>query len=240
MNNVGIFIPVRLGSTRLPSKAIADIAGKPMMIWVAEKAVAANAGEVVFACADQELADLAQQHGYKAVYTGNHYHTGTDCIHAAYRACGKQYDIIVNVQGDIPALDPEIVAKIVHNLRESGADIATAAAPIICEDEHTNPNVVKVIMAFNGRALYFTRTAHSPYGDGDDFHHVGIYAFREAALDRFVKLPQTPLEKRERLEQLRALENGMSISIAKVTTAPHGVDTPADLELVRKKMQSLI
>ncbi len=236
MSSVGIFIPVRLDSTRLPGKAKANIAGKPMMIWVAEQAVAANAGDVILACADKELADLAHKYGYKAIYTGGNHFAGTDCVHAAYKACGKLYDIVVNVQGDLPALDPAIVAKIIHNLRESGADIATAAAPIQSESERTNPNVVKAIIAFNGRALYFTRTA-SPHGTGDDFHHVGIYAFRAAALDRFVKLPQTPLEKRERLEQLRALENGMTISVAQVDKAPHGVDTPEDLEFIRKKME---
>jgi 3-deoxy-manno-octulosonate cytidylyltransferase (CMP-KDO synthetase) len=236
MSNVGIFIPVRLASTRLPEKATADIAGKPMMIWVAEKATAANAGDVILACADKELADLAHKYGYKAVYTGGNHFAGTDCVHAAYKACGKHYDIVVNVQGDLPALDPEIVAKIIQNLRESGADIATAAAPIKSESERNNPNVVKAIIAHNGRALYFTRTP-SPYGTGEDFHHVGIYAFREAALDKYVKLPQTPLEMRERLEQLRALENGMSISVAHVEQAPHGVDTPEDLEFIRKKME---
>jgi 3-deoxy-manno-octulosonate cytidylyltransferase (CMP-KDO synthetase) len=240
MSKAGIFIPVRLGSTRLPNKVTANIGGKPMMIWVAEKAAAANAGDVIFACADPELADVAQKYGYEAVYTGGNHFTGTDCVHAACQIYGKQYDTIVNVQGDIPALDPEIVAKTVQNLQESGADIATAAAPIINEHERSSPHVVKAIISFNGRALYFTRTANSPYGDGDDFHHIGIYAFRKTALERFVNLPQTPLEKRERLEQLRALENGMSISVAKVAYAPHGVDTPEDLELIRKKLESMI
>lgn len=236
--NTGIFIPVRMGSTRLPNKPTALIANKPMMIWVGEQAKSAKCGDVIFACADDVLVELAHKHGFQAVRTEPNLPSGTDAVHAASKIFDKKYDIVVNLQGDMPAISPDVIKKTVECLQGSKADIATAVAKMSTEQERTSPNVVKAIIAYNGRALYFTRTSFSPYGDGDHYHHIGIYAFTRESIDKFVSLPQTPLEKRERLEQLRALENGMVIAVTEVSSAPHGVDTPDDLEYVRTKMSA--
>lgn len=232
MNKTAIFIPVRMAATRLPGKPTALIGDKPMMIWVGEKARSAAVAEVIFACGDQELVKLANDYGFEAIYTDPNLASGSDRIHAASKLAGNEYDIIVNVQGDMPLVSPETIKKTIQTLIDSDCDIATAAAPIKDEQERTNPNVVKAIIALNGRALYFTRS--TPYGEGEHYHHIGIYAYKKAALDRFVSLPPSPLEKREKLEQLRALENGLSIAVAIVDSAPYGVDSPEDLERVRK------
>jgi 3-deoxy-manno-octulosonate cytidylyltransferase (CMP-KDO synthetase) len=233
MTNTAIFIPARLGATRLPNKPLADIGGKPMLIHCAEKARDANVGDVFITCPDQELVDLAAKHGFKAILTPHEINTGTDRIYAAYQACGKEYDYIVNLQGDIPLISPSTIKHAVEILQESNDDISTIATLMEDESEKTNPNVVKAIIAINGRALYFTRTSNSPHGEGDMYHHVGIYVYRKEALNKFVQLKQTPLELRERLEQLRALENGMTIRICVVKDVALGVDTPDDLEKIR-------
>lgn len=236
MSDVGIFIPTRLGSTRLPKKPLADIHGKPMLLHVAEKAKAAGAGDVIIACAEQELVDLSESNGFTAVLTDAEINTGTDRIYAAYKKLGKQYKYIVNLQGDIPSISPKTIKVAVDVLKNGDFDISTVASIAASEKERIDPNTVRAIIASSGRALYFTRAAMCPHGEGDLYHHIGLYVYKADALEKFVKLPQSPLEKREKLEQLRALENNMTIGIDIVDDFAIGVDTPDDLEVVRKYM----
>jgi 3-deoxy-manno-octulosonate cytidylyltransferase (CMP-KDO synthetase) len=234
MSDVAIFIPSRMGATRLPNKPLADINGKPMVIHVAEKARDSKVGDVYVACPDQEIVDVCITHGFKAILTEMNINTGTDRIYQAFKRCGKDYKYVVNLQGDIPLISPDYIAEAVDILKNSDADISTLVSVIVEESEKTNENIVKAVLGVNGKALYFTRASNVPYGDGDLYHHIGIYVYRKEALERFVNLPQTPLEKRERLEQLRALENGMSIAASVVDEVVLGVDTPQDLEKIRK------
>jgi len=234
MTDTAIFIPARMGSTRLPNKPIAMIGERPMIIHVADVAKKANVGDVYIACPDEEIMELAKRHGHQAIKTSFDIETGTDRVYQAYKNCGKEYEYIVNLQGDIPLISPSSIEKAVEILKNSDDDISTLATVMKDDNERTNPNIVRAVIAQNGRALYFTRAAYVPYGDGDMYHHVGIYGYKNAALEKFVKLKQTPLELRERLEQLRALENGMTIGIAVVDDNAIGVDTPEDLELIRK------
>ena len=235
-----IVIPARLASTRLPKKPLAEIAGQPMIVQVWRRACESNTGRVVVATDSDEIADVIGAAGGEAVMTATHHQSGSDRVHeAAHLSDGEgKHDVIVNLQGDLPTLEPGLLNACLAPLADAQTDIATIASVITDEEERTNPNVVKAIGSPLGdgrimRALYFTR-ATAPSGDGPLYHHIGIYAFRRAALDRFVKLPQSVLEKRERLEQLRALEHGMRIDIALVDTIPVGVDTPADLERARR------
>lgn len=230
-----LLIPARLAATRLPAKPLADIAGVPMIVRVMRQAMAAAVGPVVVAAGDRDIVTVVEKAGGKAVLTDPALPSGSDRVHAALEALDPdgRHDVAVNLQGDLPALDPEQVRKVVAALEESGADIATLAAEITDPAERDNPNVVKAVVAWSprgqlGRALYFTR-ATAPTGEGPLFHHVGIYAYRRAALSRFVALPPSPLEKREKLEQLRALEANMSIAVARVDSVPLSVDTEADL-----------
>lgn len=237
MKKIAVFIPARMQSTRLPGKPLADINGKPMIARVLEKSQQANnIDDVYVACAEQEIYDVVIANGGKAILTDPEHPSGTDRIYEAWQKSGKQYDYIVNVQGDLPTLDPKIIDKAVSLLDNENVDIATLAAVIDKESERSNPNVVKAVIAFenndSGRALYFTR-ATAPYGDGDLYHHIGLYVYRMDALEKFVKLSPSPLERREKLEQLRALENNMRIDVAIVDTVPLGVDTLEDLEYVR-------
>ncbi len=235
-----ILIPARMASTRLPGKPLADIQGAPMIVQVWRRATEAKAGRVAIAAAEREIVDAVLRAGGEAVLTDPDHPSGSDRI---YEALGKldangSHDVVVNVQGDLPTLDPALVRAVVETLRTSGADMSTLATEIREESERTNPNVVKAVVAIGsngreGRALYFTR-ATAPWGEGAHYHHIGIYAYRRAALDRFVKLAPSPLEKREKLEQLRALEAGMTIAVRIVDTQPLGVDTPADLERARQ------
>lgn len=235
-----LLIPARMASTRLPNKPLAEIAGQPMIVRVWARAVAAGLGPVVVAAGEPEIVAAVEKAGGQAVLTEPDLPSGSDRI---WEALGKvdpkgSHDVVVNLQGDLPALDPEQLRTAVSGLQKSGADIGTLAAPIIDEAEETNPAVVKAVVAWDaderlGRALYFTR-APAPAGDGVMWHHVGLYAFRREALESFVALPPSPLEQRERLEQLRALEAGMSIAVARVDATPLSVDTPADLERARK------
>lgn len=234
-----IVIPARMASTRLPGKPLADIAGKPMIVQVWARAMESGLGRVVVAAAEAEVADAIVAAGGEAVLTDPDLPSGSDRIWAALLAVDPegQHDIIVNVQGDLPTLDPALIRLASDALQSSGADISTLAAEIKIEEERTNPNVVKAVIALPegaaaGRALYFTR-ATAPTGEGAHYHHIGLYAYRRAALERFVSLPPSPLEQRERLEQLRALEAAMHIEVALVDTVPLGVDTPADLEKAR-------
>jgi len=235
-----VVIPARMASTRLPGKPLADIAGMPMIVRVWRQAKAAKIGDVVVAAAEREICEAIESAGGRAVLTAPDLPSGSDRVFAALEKIdpSAKHDVVVNLQGDLPALDPAYVRDVAIVLERSGADIATLAAEIGDPADRDNPSVVKPVVTWDsngrtGRALYFTR-ATAPAGDGPLFHHIGIYAFRREALARFVKLPASALEKREKLEQLRALEAGMSIAVARVDSVPLSVDTPADLEKARK------
>ncbi|MGB3272919.1 MAG: 3-deoxy-manno-octulosonate cytidylyltransferase [Xanthobacteraceae bacterium] len=234
-----VLIPARMAATRLPGKPLADIAGLPMIVHVARRAEAARLGRVVVATDAPEIAATVTGHGGEAVLTRADHPSGSDRIFEALTLLdpGGEVDVVVNVQGDVPAIMPADIRAALDPLADPAVDIATLAAPIATDEEATNPNVVKVVGTMLGerrlRALYFTR-ATAPYGDGPRYHHIGLYAYRRAALERFVALPPSPLEKREKLEQLRALEAGQRIDVALVDHAPRGVDTPADLDLARR------
>jgi 3-deoxy-manno-octulosonate cytidylyltransferase (CMP-KDO synthetase) len=229
-----------MASTRLPSKPLADIGGVPMIVRVWARAVASGLGPVVVAAGEREIVAAVEKAGGRAVLTEPDAPSGSDRIWEALRLVDPKgvHDVVVNLQGDLPALDPEQLKTAVWALEKSGADIGTLAAPITDEAEETNPAVVKAVVGWDanerlGRALYFTR-APAPAGEGTLWHHVGLYAYRRYALERFVALAPSPLELREKLEQLRALEAGMSIAVARVDVTPLSVDTPADLERARK------
>jgi 3-deoxy-manno-octulosonate cytidylyltransferase (CMP-KDO synthetase) len=234
-----ILIPARMAATRLPGKALADIAGQPMIVHVLRRAEAAKLGPVVVATDAEAIAAAVEKAGGRAVMTRADHVSGSDRIFEALNAADpeRRADIIVNVQGDLPTLEPRDVAAAVALLKDRDVDIGTIAAEITNIEDRGNPNVVKVagshIAPGRLRALYFTRTA-APSGDGPLYHHIGLYAYRRDALARFVKLLPSPLEQREKLEQLRALENGMRIDVAIVDSVPLGVDTPDDLEAARK------
>ncbi|MEI7791494.1 MAG: 3-deoxy-manno-octulosonate cytidylyltransferase [Alphaproteobacteria bacterium] len=239
MNPV-LLIPARMASMRLSGKPLADIAGQPMIVRVWARAMAAGLGPVVVAAGEEEIVACVQKAGGRAVLTDPDLPSGSDRIWAALKKIDPKgaHDVVVNLQGDLPALDPGQLKTVVEALAKSGADIATLAAPIDNAADETNPAVVKAVVAWDaderlGRALYFTRTT-APGGEGTLYHHVGLYAYRREALESFVALPPSPLESREKLEQLRALEAGMSIAVARVDEAPLSVDTPADLERARK------
>ena len=244
MTSCLIVIPARLKATRLPDKPLADIAGEPMIVHVWRRAVEANCGSVVVATDAENVREAVAAAGGEALITRKDHASGSDRVFEAvlrYDPGGK-LETIVNLQGDLPTLDPELVRACLRAKTEGGADIGTIAAEIVRHEERTDPNVVKVIGSplRNGsalRALYFTR-ATAPYGDGPLYHHIGIYAYSRAALARFVSLPPSPLEQRERLEQLRALEAGMLIHVGLVDTVPLGVDTPPDLERARELLRS--
>ncbi len=234
-----VLIPARMAATRLPGKPLADIAGLPMIVHVARRAEAARLGRVVVATDAPEIAAAVTGHGGEAVLTRADHPSGSDRIFEALTVLDPDgaVDTVVNVQGDVPAIAPADIRAALDPLADPAVDIATLAAPIATDEEAANPNVVKVVGTALGtrrlRALYFTR-ATAPYGDGPRYHHIGLYAYRRAALARFVALPPSPLEKREKLEQLRALEAGQRIDVALVDHAPRGVDTPADLDLARR------
>ena len=240
--NVLILIPARMASTRLPGKPLADIAGLPMIVQVLRRAEAAKLGPVVVACDDEAIAAAVEKAGGRALMTRADHPSGSDRIFEALGVVDPDghAQIVINVQGDLPTLAPESVRAAAALLADPAVDIATLAAEIRKPDERTNPNVVKVVGSpvtpGRLRALYFTR-ATAPSGDGPLYHHIGLYAYRRAALERFVKLPPSPLELRERLEQLRALEAGMRIDVAIVDAVPLGVDTPEDLETARTMLR---
>jgi 3-deoxy-manno-octulosonate cytidylyltransferase (CMP-KDO synthetase) len=238
-----VLIPARLASTRLPNKPLADIAGAPMIVQVWRRAMEAELGPVVVACGDREIFDAVRASGGEAVMTRADHASGSDRIFEALQAVdpGGRHDSIVNLQGDLPTLDVDLPRAALALLDDPAVDIGTLAAEIRVPHERTDPNVVKAVVSpwpapqgglSGGRALYFTR-ASAPSGAGLLYHHIGLYAYRRAALERFVALPPSALEKRERLEQLRALEAGMRIDVAFVDTVPLGVDTPADLDRAR-------
>ncbi len=226
-----ILIPARMASTRLPGKPLAMIKGEPMIVHVWRLACKAGYGDVAVACDGREIADVIEEAGGRAVLTDPSLPSGSDRIWDALGQVDAQdsHDIIINLQGDMPTFDPRIIKSAVSLLASPAVDIATLAAPIRDDEEMQDPAVVKAVIEKNtGRALTFTR---APVAGG--YHHIGIYAYRKAALERFVQLPPSPLEKKEKLEQLRATEAGMRIDVALVDTVPLGVDTPETLEKAR-------
>ena len=238
MAAVLILSPARMASNRLPGKPLADIAGEPMIVHVMRRAQAAGVGPVVVATDSEAIAACVEKAGGRALMTRADHVSGSDRIFEALAAADPEgsADIIVNVQGDLPTLAPSDVAAAVAPLADPAVDIGTLAAEISEAQERANPNVVKVVGSPVApgrlRALYFTR-ATAPSGEGPLYHHIGLYAYRRAALARFVGLPPSPLERREKLEQLRALEAGMRIDVSVVASVPLGVDTPDDLERAR-------
>jgi 3-deoxy-manno-octulosonate cytidylyltransferase (CMP-KDO synthetase) len=234
-----VLIPARMAATRLPGKPLLDIAGLPMIVHVLRRAEAANIGRVAVATDTPDIAAAVKSHGGEAVMTSADHPSGSDRI---FEALGKldpsgHIEIVINLQGDFPTIRPDNIRDVLGPLSDPAVDIATLAAEIHTEEESSNPNVVKAIGSRIGerrlRALYFSRAA-APWGDGPRYHHVGLYAYRRKALQRFVRLPPSPLELQEKLEQLRAIEAGMRIDITVVDTVPRGVDTPADLETTRQ------
>jgi 3-deoxy-manno-octulosonate cytidylyltransferase (CMP-KDO synthetase) len=235
-------IPARLAATRLPGKPLAAIGGTPMILHVWRRAVAAAVGPVVVACGDRAIADTVEAAGGRAVLTDPELPTGSDRIHAALTGLdpGKAHDAVINMQGDMPMIDPAAIRLAFEMLADPQTDIATLAAIIEDPAMLTQDHVNKVVAGFSdpsrpARALYFSKLP-VPWGEGPHYEHVGLYAYRREALDRFVALPRGVLERRERLEQLRALEAGMRISVRLVGADQHGgqVDTPADLDRVRQ------
>lgn len=238
MSDPVVVIPARMAAQRLPGKPMADIHGEPMITHVWRRAMEAGIGPVIVATDEPAIVAAIEKAGGIAIMTRADHPSGSDRIFEAvekFDPAGK-HDIVVNVQGDLPTIDPAIIADSMLPLADPAVDIATLACVITREEEKTAMQVVKAIgspiSARHLRALYFTR-ATAPWGEGDLLHHIGLYAYRRKALARFVSLPPSPLEKREKLEQLRALEAGMRIDIIKVDTVPLGVDTPEDLERAR-------
>jgi 3-deoxy-manno-octulosonate cytidylyltransferase (CMP-KDO synthetase) len=239
-----VIIPSRLAATRLPKKPLADIHGEPMIVHVWRRAREADIGPVLVAAGEEAIAAAVRAAGGLAVLTRPGHPSGSDRIFEALESFDPdgKHDAVVNVQGDLPTIEPACVRAALAPLTEAAVDIATIAAEITRPEEITEPSVVKVVVAFTrggsgglppiGRALYFSRNP-VPGGEGPHYHHIGLYVYRRAALGRFIRLPQGVLERRERLEQLRALEAGMRIDVARVDTVPLGVDTPADLERAR-------
>jgi len=244
MTSCLIVIPARLKATRLPHKPLADIAGEPMIVHVWRRAVEADCGAVVVATDSEKVRDAILKVGGEALMTRADHVSGSDRVYEAVQRHdpNAKLETVVNLQGDLPTLDPSMMRACLAALRQGQADIGTIAATIVRDEERIDPNVVKVVGSplkdsSTLRALYFTR-ATAPYGEGPLYHHIGIYAYARAALERFVSLPPSPLELREKLEQLRALEAGMRIHVGLVDTVPLGVDTPPDLERARQLMQS--
>jgi 3-deoxy-manno-octulosonate cytidylyltransferase (CMP-KDO synthetase) len=235
-----VVIPARMQSTRLPNKPLADIGGLPMIVHVWQRAMAAGVGRVVVATDNEEIVAAVRRAGGEALMTRADHASGSDRVFEAVTKVDPRGDaeIVLNVQGDLPAMDAELVRQCLAPLAQQGPDIATVAAEIVHEADRANPNSVKVVgtptpVPRRLRALYFTR-ATAPWGDGPLYHHFGMYAYRRGALERFVSLPPSPLEIRERLEQLRALEDGMRIDVTLVDTIPVEVNTPGDLDLARR------
>ena len=234
-----VLIPARMTSTRLPDKPLLDLAGLPMIVHVLRAAEAAQIGRVAVATDTPEIAAVVTSHGGEAVMTRADHPSGSDRIYEALEKLDpkREAEIVINLQGDFPTIAPGNIRDVLPPLSDPEVDIATLAAEIHTEEESLNPNVVKAVGSPIGerrlRALYFTR-ATAPWGDGPRYHHIGLYAYRRAALERFVGLAPSPLERQEKLEQLRAMEAGMRIDVTIVDTVPRGVDTPADLETTRK------
>lgn len=237
-----VLVPARMAATRLPGKPLADINGEAMIVHVWRRALEADLGPVLVATDDETILRVIESAGGKAVMTGTNHQSGSDRIHEAITRFDpdRKHDVIVNVQGDLPTIEPSAVRAVAAPLVEAEVAISTIGAVITREEERTESSVVKIvgteIAPGRLRALYFTR-ATAPWGEGPLLHHIGLYAYRREALERFVTLPPSPLEKREKLEQLRALEAGMRIDVELVDTVPLGVDTPHDLERARAMLR---
>lgn len=234
-----VVIPARMAATRLPGKPLAEILGRPMIAHVLDRAREAGIGPVAVAAGETEIVDAARAAGAEAVLVAEDVPSGTDRVQRAMAALDPdgRYDVVVNLQGDFPTIAPETLRAVLEPLADPAVDIGTLVCPIADEEEANTSSFVKCACAFEGAArvapaLYFSRLP-IPWGDGPRWHHIGVYAYRRAALDRFVALPASPLELREKLEQLRALEAGMRIAAARVDHGPFGVDTPHDLERAR-------
>ena len=242
MADVLVAIPARMAATRLPGKPLVDIGGLPMIVHVLRRAQEAAIGPVVVATDSEAIAAAVAKAEGRAVLTRADHVSGSDRIHEALEQIDPngRIKVIVNLQGDLPTLSPAAIAAALIPLDDPAVDIATLAAEIASPEERGDPNVVKVVgtpvAPRRLRALYFTRAA-APAGEGPLYHHIGLYAFRRAALEKFVKLPPSPLERREKLEQLRALEAGMRIDVELIDAVPLGVDTPADLEKARAVLE---
>jgi 3-deoxy-manno-octulosonate cytidylyltransferase (CMP-KDO synthetase) len=238
MSDPLVLIPARMAATRLPGKPLADINGLPMIVHVLRRAEEAGIGPVAVATDSAEIFAAVERAGGRAVMTSERHPSGSDRIKEAADLIDPEgrHDVIVNLQGDFPTIAPASIALSIEPLADPAVQIATLCAEITDEDEKTAPSVVKIIGAMIApgrmRALYFTR-ATAPTGDGPLWHHVGVYAYRRKALERFVSLPPSPLELREKLEQLRAMEDGMRIDARVIGHVPRGVDTPADLDRAR-------
>jgi len=239
-----IVIPARLAAVRLPQKPLLPIHGEPMIVHVWRRAVAANCGPVIVACGDAEIAAAIESQGGIAVMTDPNLASGTDRVHAAAETFDPEgrYQFVVNVQGDLPTLNPQVISATLKLLQTSSFDLTTAAAVIHDEEEKQSDAVVKIALSLDptgaaGQGLYFSRSL-IPSGPGPHYHHIGLYAFRRPALQTFVTLSPSPLEQQERLEQLRALQDGMTIGVALVDEAPRGVDTLEDLERVRQILKA--
>lgn len=234
-----VLIPARMAATRLPGKPLLDIGGLPMIVHVLRRAEEAKIGRVAVATDTPEIAVAVKAAGGEVVMTRADHPSGSDRIHEAMRTIDPdgRAEIVVNLQGDFPTIAPDTIRAALPPLDDPAVDIATLASQIHTAEEDQAPSVVKAVGSPIGpnrlRALYFTR-ATAPHGDGPRYHHIGLYAYRRAALERFVALPPSPLEQQEKLEQLRALEAGMRIDITLVDSVPRGVDTPADLETARR------
>ena len=240
-----LIIPARMAATRLPGKPLADIGGRPMVVRVLERALAAGVGPAVVAAGDQAIVDAVTAAGGRAVLTDPDLPSGSDRILAALAQIDPdgRHDAVINLQGDMPFVEPKVVTACVELMTsQPECDIATVVAPEASAADRGNPDVVKAVLAMqpggaSGRALYFTRS--TLYGDGPIWRHIGIYGYRRAALERFNAAPPSALERREKLEQLRALELGMSIWAVTTGKAPISVDTPADLEAARRAAEAL-
>ena len=241
MNPV-VLIPARLAATRLPNKPLADIHGAPMIVHVWRRAMEAGIGAVVVATDSEAIAEAVTRAGGRVQMTRADHTSGSDRIAEALEALDPegQHDVVVNVQGDLPTIAPATIRAALAPMEDPGIDLATLVAEITREEERTASQVVKMVGTETApgqfRCLYFTR-ATAPWGDGPLWHHIGLYAWRRTALTRFVALPPSPLERREKLEQLRALEAGMRIAAVAVDAVPLGVDTPEDLDRAREMMR---
>ncbi|WP_019905017.1 3-deoxy-manno-octulosonate cytidylyltransferase [Methylobacterium sp. 77] len=243
MSDPLVLIPARMAATRLPDKPMADIAGEPMIVHVWRRAVEAGIGPVIVATDSSEIVDAVERVGGLAVLTRADHPSGSDRLAEALEIIDPQgnHDVVVNLQGDLPTIDPAVIGAAILPLADRAVDIATLCAVITRDEERRDPNVVKLVGHHVGpnrlRALYFTR-AEAPWGEGPLFHHIGLYAYRRRALTRFMAMKPGELETREKLEQLRALEAGMRIDAMIVDDLPLGVDTPADLERARAVLQA--
>jgi len=235
-----VVIPTRLGSSRLPAKALADINGQPLIAHVWRRGVEADIGPVIVACGDQQIAEAVRKFGGQAILTDAALPSGSDRAYAALCEVDPEenHDVVIVLQGDLPTIDPATIrATLAPLARDAQCDIATLATAINDPAELQAPQVVKIALSIMpgdtiGRAVYFSRMV-IPSGLGEYYHHIGMYTYRRQALAKYVSLPRGVLERRESLEQLKALEHGMRIDVSVIHTEPLGVDTPADLTRAR-------